>query len=84
LEDVEAQVSDINQIADLMADPRAETLKKMLIEDMESALRKYFETKDTQHMADVQANLKLLDKLTANKDLDSMKIWLEQKLEDHE
>lgn len=83
LDDTEAQASDLNDIASLMSDPRATTLKKMLLEDIEAAMRRYFDTKDPIHMADVQANLKLLDKLTAKRDLDTLKLWLEQKLEEN-
>lgn len=82
LEQQQDYLSDLEDIASLMDDPRAEALKRVVKSDLETYIRQMCDSNDPTKIADVRATLKILDKLTANKELESVRIWLEEKLTD--
>ncbi len=78
----ESRVRELRDVASLMSDPRAESLKKVLLEDLETSLRLLIETRKDEHISDIKAAVKMLDKFSAQTELKSITDWLEKRVEE--
>lgn len=84
LQALENIASDSDSIQIAMDSEGGRILKKQLVDDFFTALDNLFKTNDQQYIADLKSIKKLLDKLSSNQGISSIKAYLEDKLKEYE
>jgi hypothetical protein len=80
LNNLEERTRELENIKDLMSGEGGKSLKKMIISDFFFALDNLFSSQEPKYIAELQAIMNIIKKLSVDRELDQIKAYLEDKL----
>jgi hypothetical protein len=80
LNNLEERTRDLENVKDLMTCEGGKSLKKMIVSDFFFALDNLFSTQEPRYIAELKALRDLINKLSVDRELDQIRIYLEDKL----
>ena len=76
----EERQKELQDISSLMADSRADALRRSVKADIDRTIAKLIETRDPAYIADLKAQFNLLEKFKASEELSALEAWLNEKI----